>query len=217
MKFVLPLLLVVSLAHPSTLGAADPAHIDATERNTRLAPTPDNADMPLSPNRPANQRPFFRNEHLQDQRFSTPQLIDRKEAVVGERRAPIDLTEKREKVIVDRKDYPKPEVRDRQINRHDGERARIQPQGDAVKRYDTVSKYQNRMADAKNATAQREPQMEKRTSFEKLNRFIFKRNGPGTPDGRPMVTTAGGGSMPPSPRDTHTQYQIDWQRAQPAR
>lgn len=212
MRPALPLFFVLSAVLPLGLLARDPANFDATQQNTRLAPTPDNADMPLSPSRPANQRPFFRNDHLQDQRFNTPQMIDRKDAVVGERRAPIDLTEKREKVMVDRKDYPKPEVRDRKINRHDGERSRIQPQGDAVKRYEPVAKYQDRIADAKNATAQREPKMEKRTSFEKLNRFIFKRNGPGTPDGRPMVTPAGGGSTPPAPRDTHTQYQIDWKR-----
>jgi hypothetical protein len=197
---------------PPGLAAKDPANFDASAQNAELAPTPANADTPLSPAREANQRPFFRNEIVQEQRFRAPEIIERKDAVVGERRAPIDMTETREKEIIDRKNYPKPEVRDHKVNRHDGEKARIQPSGDMVKKYDTVTKYQDRMADAKTAKALREPKFEKRTSFDKLNRFIFKRNGPGTPDGRPMVTPAGGGATPPPMQDTHTQYRVDWRR-----
>lgn len=212
MRPALPLFLVLSAMLPLGMAAKDPSNVDASKQNTQLAPSPGNADTPLSSGRETNQRTFFRNEHLQDQRFNAPETIERKEAIIGERRAPIDLTEKREKVIVDRKEYPKPEVRERVLNRHDGERSLIQPDGDMVKRYDTVSRYQNRMADAKTAASQREPKLEKRTSFEKLNRFIFKRNSPGTPDGKPMVTPAAGGSTPPASQDTYTRYEVDWKR-----
>jgi hypothetical protein len=210
MRSALSLLFVLSAVLPLGVRASDPSQIDASKQNTQLAPTPESADTRLSPGRESNQRPFFRNDHVQEQRFSTPDVIDRKDAAVGDRRAPIDITEKREKTIIDRKDYPKPEVRERELNRHDGEKSRIQPKGDMVKKYDTVSKYQSRMTDADSASAQRAPKLEKRTTFEKLNRFIFKRNAPGNENGKPLVTTPAGGSTPPPSQDTYTKYKVDW-------
>jgi hypothetical protein len=210
MRSALPLFLVLSAVVP--LHAKDPSQVDASKENTQLAPTPESADTPLSPQREANQRTFFRNEHVQDQRFSTPELIERKDAALGERRAPIEVTETREKNIVERKDFPKPEVRERKMNRHDRQKAAIQPEGDQLKTYDKVSKFQNRMTDASAASSQRLPKMEKRITFEKLNRFMFKRNGPGSEDGKPMVTPAAGGSTPPPSQDTYTQYRVDWKR-----
>ena len=210
MRLALPLLLVFSAVLPCGAHAKDSTEIDASKQNTALAPTPDSADTPLSPNRESNQRPFLRNDHLQDQRFSAPEMIERKDATVGDRRAPIDVTETREKTIIERKDYPKPEVREREINRHDGEKSHIQPKGDMVKTYDKVSKFQSRMTDASAAAAQRQPLFEKRTTFEKLNRFVFKRNGPGSDEGKSMVTTAGGPA--PASQDTYTKYNIDWKQ-----
>ncbi|MDF3057702.1 MAG: hypothetical protein K0R17_1917 [Rariglobus sp.] len=211
MRPALPLLLVLSLVFPFGLHAQDASQVDASKRNTQLAATPESADTPVSPGREANQRTFFRNDHVQDQRFSAPDTITRKEAAVGDRRAPIDVTETHEKEIVDRKDFPKPEVRDRKMNSHNGEKAYIQPEGDMVNKYDMVSKYQQGMADADTAAARRSAKFTKRPSFEKLNRFIFKRNGPGTPDGQPMVTPAAGGPAPAS-QDTYTKYRVEWKR-----
>ena len=64
--------------------------------------------------------------------------------------------------------------------------------------------------DADMAAAQRAPKLEKRTTFEKLNRFVFKRNAPGSADGKPVVTPAAGGSNPPPSQDTYTKYKVDW-------
>ncbi len=211
MRFASPLLIVLSVILPFGAYARDPAHVDASKQNTQLAPTPESADTPLSPTREANQRPFFRNERLQDQRFNTPELIDRKDAAVGDRRAPIEVTETRDKVIVDRKEFPTPELREHKVNRHNGEKSHIQPKGDMLKKYDMVTRYQNRMKDADVAAAKRGPKFEKMTTFEKLNRFAFKRNGPGSPDGSPMVTPAAGGPAPAS-QDTYTKYRVDWKR-----
>jgi hypothetical protein len=210
MRSALPLLLVLSAVLPLGARAADPSQIDASKQNSQLAPTPESADTPLSPGREANQRSFFRNDRVQDQRFTTPDLVERKDAAISDRRAAIDTTEKREKTIIDRKDFPKPEVRDREMFHRDGEKARIQPKGDMVKSYDKVSKYQSRMTDADTAAAQRAPKLEKRTTFEKLNRFVFKRNAPGSADGKPVVTPAAGGSTPPPSQDTYTKYKVDW-------
>lgn len=215
MRPLLPLFFALAAWVPVLAHAKDPSQVDAAKQNTQLAPTPESADTPLSPRRETNQRTFFRNDHVQDQRFSVPDSVQRKDAVVGERRAPIDMKESRGKTVIDRKDYPKPEVRDRELNRHDGEKSRIQPDGDMVRKYDTVSKYQDGMKDAKTAAIQRQPKLEKRTTFEKLNRFIFKRNSPGAPDGKPMVTTAG--SQTPASKETYTRYEVDWKRMDAAK
>lgn len=213
MKSALPLMLAIVLL-PAGLQARDPSRVDASKQNTRLAPSGDNADTPLSPSRETNQRTFFRNEVLEERRFHVPEQMERKDAVLGDRRAPIDVTETRDKTIIDRKEAPMPEVRERTMYFRDGEKARIQPEGEWLKQYDKVSRFQNRMKDAETAASQRQPLLEKRTTFEKINRFIFKRNGPGTESGGPMVTPAGSSEPPPS-QDTYVKYKVDWKRFDP--
>jgi len=210
MRFASPVLLLVIALLPLGARAEDSTKVNASKQNAELAPNKGN-DSTLEPTRAANQRPFQRNDQMQDKRFNAPEKIDRKDSPLGSRRAAIDMKEAKEKTIVDRKDYPKPEVRDRELSSHDGERSQIQTQGDQVLKYDKADKFQSRMADADTAAAQRQPKMEKRTTFDKINRFLFKRNGPGTENGDPLVTTAGGPA--PAPQDTHTVYSFDWSRA----
>lgn len=217
MKVALPLIVALSFALLCPLRADPSGPIDAAQRNEALAPTPESSDTKLSPQREANQRTFIRNDHVQDQRFSAPDKIERKDAAVGDRRAPIDVTETRDKNIIDRKEYPRtPEVRERQTSHFDGEKSNIQPKGDMLRQYDTVTKYQSRMEDAKDGPFQREPKLEKRMSFERLNRFVFRRNGPGTENGASVVTPAGGNTPPPS-QDTYTKYKVDWKRLDEAK
>lgn len=210
------LLLAVALGSLGVVGvrAADPAQFDPSKKNDQLAPTPEQTDTRLAPNQEANQRPIERNDLLQDQRFKAPDKVERKDAVVGEKRAPIDIKEARDKTVIERKDVPKPELKTWDKNRHNGEKFGRQPTGDDVKKYEMVDKYQSRMTDAKTAVAQRQPKMEKRTTFESINRFLFKRNGPGTPDGKAMVTPAAGGPNPPPSQDTYKKYSVDWSKGQ---
>ena len=210
------LLLAAVLVSLGSVGlrAADPAQFDPSKKNDQLAPTSEQIDTRLAPNQEANQRPIERNDLLQDQRFKAPDKIERKDAVVGEKRAPIDLKEAREKNVIERKDVPKPELKTWDKNRHNGEKFGRQPSGDDVKKYDMADKYQRRMTDAKTAAAQRQPKMDKRTTFESINRFLFKRNGPGTPDGQAMVTPAAGGPNPPPSQDTYKKYSVDWSKGQ---
>jgi hypothetical protein len=215
MRFAPPLLLVsLALVAPLRVCAEDPAQFDASKQNPKLAPSPGTTDIPFSPERDANQRPIQRNDGLQDRRFTPTDKIQRQDAAVGDQRAPIDLRETRDKTIIERKDAPKPELKDRVLNRRDGEKAVIQPKGDQIKKYDMAERYQGRLKDAEAAAAKRQPTFEKRTTFDKINRFVFKRNGPGTDDGKPMVTTAGGGSTPPPSQDTYTKYRVDWSKGQ---
>jgi hypothetical protein len=185
MKPVLPLLFAVFCLGSSTLLARDPAKINAGQRNTTFAPsgsiTPD-------------KRTPEGNATLQDKRFNSPELIERKDAAIADKRAPFAVEETREKEIYDRKDYPKPEVRDRETYARDGEKSRIQPKGDMIKKYDMAAKYQDRIKDAPNSGLQRSPTLEKRTTFDRINRFVFRRNGPGQ-GADTGVTAAGGGQI----------------------
>ena len=217
MRFPLPLLLGLSAMIPLGVRADDPSKVDPTLQNTQLAPTQNNADNRLTPGNTDNQKPLLRDDRVQDSRFPAPEVREKTMAPSNDQKAPIEMKETREKNIIDRKDYPKPEVRDRETNRHDGEKARIQPTGDMIKKYDTVSKYQNRLNDASTAAAQRQPKFEKVTTFGKINRFVFQRNGPGE-GGKAMVTPAGGGTTLTttggSPKETGAPPQT--QQMQPA-
>ena len=193
MKFSPILFIGLFVLLPFGARADDPSKVDATQKNAQLAPTQDNADNRLAPSNTDNQRPLLRDDRVQDSRFQTPEVRGKPMAPSNDKKAPIEMKETREKNMIDHKDYPKPDVRDHETNRQDGEKARIQPTGDMVKKYDTVSKYQDRMDDAATAAAQRQPKFEKPTTFDKINRFVFQRNGPGE-DGKAMVTQVGGGT-----------------------
>jgi len=193
MRPVSPLFFVLLVALPLGVRADDASKVAPDQQNTRLAPGGDNSDNRLTPGNTNNQLPFKRDDRVQNSRFTTPDLRDKKMDPVGDRRAPFDMTETREKNIIDRKDYPKPGVRDNKMSPDNALMYRDQPKGDRVKTYDMVAKYQDRMADAATAASQRQPKLEKRTTFDKINRFVFQRNGPGE-NGNPIVTPAGGGT-----------------------
>ncbi|MEZ0218079.1 MAG: hypothetical protein ACAH89_13165 [Rariglobus sp.] len=167
--------------------------VDPSQANTKLAPGADNTDDRHAPGNTDNQLPFKRNDRVQDNRFNTPELREKTLAPVNDRRAPFEMTETREKTIIDRKEFPKPEVKDRKISPDNNVMFSSQPKGDMVKKYDTVAKYQDRITDAETAASQRQPKLEKRTTFDRVNRFIFHRNGPGEND-NPLSTKAGGGT-----------------------
>ena len=198
MKFSPLQLLGLSVLLTLGVRADDPSKVDPARQNTQLAPTQDNADNRLAPGNVDNQRPLLRDDRVQDSRFPAPEVREKSMAPDNDKKAPIEMKETREKNIIDHKDYPKPDIRYRETNHHDGEKSRIQPTGDMVKKYDTVSKYQNRIDDAETAAARRQPKLEKTTTFDKINRFIFQRNGPGD-GGNAMVTPAGGGTPPSNP------------------
>jgi hypothetical protein len=207
-RVLLPLIVGLAGVLSSAVHAKDPSQVDPSKQNEAFAPVPENADTPVSPTRESNQRTFIRNDQVQDQRFRVPDQVERKTAPVAGKEAAIDVKETREKTIIDRKDFSTPDLKKYDKYRHDGERYRYQPEGDDVKTYDKVDKYQSRMASATEAASTTKPLFEKKSSFEKINKFLFKRNNPGTDEGKPLVTTAGGPA--PASQDTTTKYNIDW-------
>lgn len=189
MRPPLPLVPVVlaALVAVSSVRADDPSKVDATKRSESFAP-PATAVEP-------EKREMPRAEVLEERRAPTAEKVEKDTAAVAERRAAVDVTESREKTIIEKKARPKPEAPPRDVNRWSGEKARIQP-SDTKTKPELVERYQGRMKDATAAASQQKPQLEKRATFSSLNRFIFRRN---QSEGDTAVP-AGGAPQPSVPR-----------------
>jgi hypothetical protein len=187
-----PLLAAAALcAGLAVVRAEDAAKIDPARQAEQFAPGPDNA-------RPTEKIEQQRAERVQDARAALAGLRDEPTAPLADRRAPIDVTETREKNLVERKDAP---LATTPIERKDsplsGQTARdqFQPDGSLYRNAGAVAeKFQQGIRDAELARARLQPDLGRQTTFDRLNRFVFKRNGPGTPEGGALVTAAGGGA-----------------------
>jgi len=187
----LSLLAAVLCAGLPAARAQDTAKVDAAKQAERFAPSPDTA-------RPVERIDNKRDDRVQDARAALAGLIDEPTAALADRRAPVDVSETREKTIVERKDAPLAttplERKDSPLN---GQAARDQFQSatGAYRNAGTVAeKYQQGLREAESARARLQPDLGRQTTFDQLNRFVYKRNGPGTEGGAALVTAAGGGT-----------------------
>lgn len=171
--------------------AQDTAKVDAAKQAERFAPSPEVA-------RPVERIDNKRDDRVQDARAALAGLIDEPTAPIADRRAPVDISETREKTIVERKDAPLATTplqrKDSALN---GQTARDQFQS-ATGTYRNAGavaeKYQQGLREAESARSRLQPDLGRLTTFDRLNRFVYKRNGPGTEGGAALVTAAGGGS-----------------------
>ncbi|EIP97208.1 hypothetical protein OpiT1DRAFT_01639 [Opitutaceae bacterium TAV1] len=176
MKVVLPLFIVAVLVGGSVAAHAQGTNtFDPTKTNERFAPG--SADTTVTP----EVKDKKQADTLQSRRFRTPdQLKEKTEAAVGDKRAPIDVTETREKKIIPRKTSPldtKPVERAvEQTSRLDGQRARIQT--NQLFATDRPNRFQDSIKNAAPLMKHQEPIIEKRASNRTINRFAFLRNGP---------------------------------------
>ncbi len=162
--------------------ARDPAgRIDATKRS---AITTD--DKALD----AEVKPMERADGLQDRRFDRGELRDRPEAPEGERRANIDLKESDKKTLItpDKKTYDTVEY---DTSRYDGQRSDRFRTGDDTYRTSMAQRYQDSLGEAQDAGPK--TVVKKRTTFDSVNRFLFRRN---RPEGDEIFSTAGGSAAP---------------------
>jgi hypothetical protein len=109
-----------------------------------------------------------------EKRFAT-ESIERKSAVVGDRRSTIAVRETREKKLFatpDRKEY---EVVERKDSRWAGKSSRFSTSEDRFECKVAV-RFQDRIGDASPFNDNVKPIVSKRTSFDKINRFAFRRN-----------------------------------------
>jgi hypothetical protein len=173
-----------AIACAPAAGAADATTpIDYTQRNAPFAPAGTVA--------PARQNPADKPAAaVQDRRFEKSAL-DKKTSPLGERRAPIDLTEAREKNVRD-KDSRRPEKIDHAESALNRKPAAIST-ADDTRKPPTVAKYQDGLAAASASNMARFPALDQATGA-KINRFVFRKNpvesGPAAAGA--TVTPAGG-------------------------
>lgn len=168
--------LAISLsAAPSAF--AGPGRMDVGKRAPRVS-TEEKAVLPES-------IPTERNEVLMDKRVGT-ELVPRKDAIVGERRSTIAVEETREKTFFrtpERKEY---EVIERKENRWNGKESRFSTKEDAY-RSKTAIRFQDAIGEASPVSKDAKPVVQQATTFDKINRFVFRKNGEQTV----RVSTAG--------------------------
>lgn len=192
MKNILFLLLGAALwgAGPAAR-AEDAPKIDATQKVDSLG-TSNQAVIP-------DQVAIKKADQVQDKQAVIPGVIKEPNAPLAGRQAPIDVTETRAKEMVPLKEAPKPEVRQHEESDLNGQLApsRFQPGQNDYYNTELVAKYRQSMIDAEAIAQKSNPMSGQMTTFAKLNRFVFKRNGPGT-EGNPMVMPAGNAGAPVS-------------------
>lgn len=173
-------------------GADATTPIDYTQRNTPYTPGTRDVD--------AESRKPEINETTQQKRV-TPETIEKKPAAVGDRRAPIDMKEARDKNVID-KNTRKPEKREQPKSSHDGQLSKYSTTNDPRKpTTTTVSRYQDSLKAGNGVEVGKLPAGSKVTTT-KINRFVFRKNGGELADSasRSAVTPAAGGSTLNSPR-----------------
>lgn len=164
MKFVVGLTLA-TLATSLPLQAA-PGRLDASKRAPRVS-TEERMVLP-------ENKPLERNEVLMDKRV-TKETYEKKEALVGERRSPIAIEENREKKFFRSPEPKKYDVVERKESVWSGKESRYSTKGDAY-RSKTALRFQEKIGEAMPFNENVKPVVSKRTTFDRVNRFAFRRN-----------------------------------------
>lgn len=175
MKIVVGLTLAALATFVSAEAA--PGRMDVGKRASRVS-TDEKAVLP-------DAKPIERNEVLMDRRFSTD-TVERKDALVGERRSNVTVEESREKKFFrtpERKEY---ETIDRKDSAWSDKESRFSTAEDGY-RSKTAVRFQDKIGEAMPFAGDVKPVVSKRTTFDRVNRFAFRRN---SADGV-SVTTAG--------------------------
>jgi hypothetical protein len=106
------------------------------------------------------------------------ETVPHQEALVGERRSEIEVGETREKTRFSAPEQGKYDTKD-QIERKDspwaGKKSRYSTSEDAY-RSKVATRFQDKIGDASPVSRKVTPVVEKRTTFDKINRFAFRKN-----------------------------------------
>lgn len=155
--------------------------VDLAQRNSPFAPSGS-----VTPDKKTPET----NSTVQEKRVDKT-TVDKKQSTVGERRAPIEMTEARDKNVRE-KDSHRPEKIEQPTSAFNHRDARYSTAED-TKRQPMVTKYQDSLTSASATNMARFPALGNATGA-KLNRFVFRKNGPETPvalEGA-AITPAGG-------------------------
>lgn len=176
MKFAVGL----TLAALATLlpAQASPGRLDTSKR-ARVS-TEEKVVLP-------ENKPIERNEVLMDKRVET-ETVPHKEAAVGDRRSSIAVEETRDKELYVTPDPKKYDVVERKESPWAGKKSRYSTSEDAY-RSKVAIRFQDKIGDASPIGKGVKPFTSQRTTFDKINRFVFRKNS----DQAVSVTTAGSG------------------------
>lgn len=173
------LLLAAAMCMTAVSVYSAPGRMDPSKR-ARIS-TEKKADLP---DVPVEMR---QNDVLQDRRFSTGDVREKETATVGDRRSSIAVEEKREKKMA-----PKPElIEQEQITRKESVWNRKQSKfstGEDAYRTKVATRFQDKIGDASPFPVPNRSVTDQRTTFSRVNRFAFRKNG----DQAITATTAGG-------------------------
>lgn len=169
------LFLAVAIALVAPVSAA-PGKLDTTKRSRTS--TEQKAVLP-------EQVPIQQNEVLQERRVER-EVLPRRDALVGERRSSIAVEEGREKELFRTPDRPQYEQIERKDSPWAGKKSKFSTAEDAY-RSRVATRFQDKIGDASPMYSDVKPVVEQRTTFSRINRFAFRKNGDQTIE----ATTAG--------------------------
>jgi hypothetical protein len=181
MKSVVGLTLAALATVASAFAA--PGRMDTSKRASQVS-TQERAILP-------ENKPIERNEVLMDRRFST-EVRDKKDALVGERRSSIAVEESRDKKFFSVPERKEPEQIERKDSRWSGKQSRYSTSEDTYNSK-VALRFQEKIDDAR-PFVDSKPSISKRTTFERINRFAFRRN-----NGDAVSVTTAGSEL--APRD----------------
>ena len=160
---------------------AAPGRMDTSKRASQVS-TEERVILP-------ENKPIERNEVLMDRRFST-EVREKKAALVGERRSTIAVEESRDKKFFNVPERKEPEQIERKDSRWSGKQSRYSTSEDTYNSK-VALRFQEKIDDAR-PFVDSKPSISKGTTFERINRFAFRRNN----GGAVTVTTAGSELQP---------------------
>ncbi len=176
----------LTLTGAASVWAADATTpVDYTQRNAPFTPGANVTPEKKSPET---------NATVQDKRVDK-NVVDKKTSPLGDRRAPIDLTEAREKNVRE-KESRRPEKIEQPTSAFNHRESRYST-ADDTKKPPTVSKYQDSLTSASATNMARFPAMDGATSG-KINRFVFRKNGAAPSvalEGTPVTPAAGAAAV----------------------
>ncbi|MCU0793761.1 MAG: hypothetical protein MUE42_13130, partial [Opitutaceae bacterium] len=146
---------------------ASPGRMDVSKRASRLS-TEQKATLPEA-------QPLERNEVLMERRFDAGEPLERKEALVGERRAPIAVEETREKTLFATPEQKKYDVIERKDSPWAGKKSRFSTTEDTY-RSKVAIRFQDQIGKATPFNDNMKTVVSQETTFDKINRFAFRKN-----------------------------------------
>ncbi len=177
MQLPLALTCLLTVVCATSVFGRDPAaRIDASKRSSIKT-----GESTITP----EVQQFDRVDGVQNKRFDTGTLREEPRSSLGDKRAAIDLKESKKKNLItpEKKTYEKITYDN---SAFDGKRSNRFQTGEQTYRTSLSERYQSSLSDA--ADAAPKTVVKKRTTFDSVNRFIFRRN---RPEGDDLITPAG--------------------------